>query len=105
MSDDVKPVEDWVFVRKEGSWSEQDHAGSSVLLLVEDEPAVEVGTVLSVGPGEHRKTARIEMEVSPGDRVIFRAFSGTDYGSIGEKDHVFLKLGEVLARVVDDSTA
>jgi co-chaperonin GroES (HSP10) len=84
----VEPTGDLVYVRRDGPW----YRGGSVavaagLEVVEDEPPLEIGAVLAVGPGRwvpatkgSHTLVRVPIDVKAGDRVLFSRYAGTDDG-------------------------
>ena len=56
------------------------------------------GEVLAVGPGRMEKGARIPMEVTAGDQVIYGKYSGTPY-QVGEDELIIIKASDILARI------
>jgi len=104
MEKDVRPLGDSIYVRRDGSWNElQQNSG---LIVVEDRPDLEVGTVLAVGPGKWvtkkgREPVRVPMEVKEGDKVLFNRYAGVDYEIGLDTQHTVMKQEEVL--VVLDS--
>jgi co-chaperonin GroES (HSP10) len=88
---DVKAaVGDHLVVRRDGSFMEA--ASTSGIIIVEDRPQIEVGTVLATGPHT--------VDVEAGDRVIYDRYAGEDVYD-HETDWVVLAPHEVLAKVVE----
>jgi chaperonin GroES len=99
----VKPLEDRIYVRREGGWSEE----TSDLIVVEDKPPLEVGLVEAVGPGRWQRVKkgshmmeRVPMEIEVGDRVLFDRYAGMDVEVGLDDTHTLLRQDEVLA-VID----
>jgi co-chaperonin GroES (HSP10) len=93
----VHPREDKVFVKREGSYTKGET--DSGLIIYEDRPELEIGTVLAVGPGLWQRVgpgfgeyARVQPDVAEGDRVIFKRYAGVDVGD----DYLILLPGEIL---------
>jgi chaperonin GroES len=56
------------------------------------------GEILAVGPGRMEKGARIQMEVKPGDQVIYGKYSGTPY-QVGDDELIIIKASDILAKI------
>jgi co-chaperonin GroES (HSP10) len=80
-------VGDQIVVRRDGSFMES----TGGIIVVEDRPQIEVGTVLAVGPRTY--------DVEVGDRVIYDRYAGEDVFD-HETDWVVLKPHEALAKVL-----
>jgi co-chaperonin GroES (HSP10) len=93
MTVQVYPTGNRLYVRRGGSATQS----AADLILVEDRPQIEIGTVEAVGPGEWQSGGRVPVGVSPGARVLFDRYAGSDHG----EDHVFLSPSEVLAVLPD----
>ena len=57
------------------------------------------GEVVAVGPGRVADDgARIPMELSKGDRVIYSKFAGTEYKD-GDDEYLILRESDILAKI------
>jgi len=83
----ARAVGDRIVVRRDGEFSGQ----TSALVVVEDKPPVEVGTVIAIGPDAR--------DVRRGDRVIYTRYAGRDIWNHQGVDWVVLEPHEALAKV------
>ena len=56
------------------------------------------GDVIAAGPGRFERGARIKMDVSVGDRVVYGKYSGTPY-QLGSDELVIIKATDILAKI------
>ncbi|MBE0481756.1 MAG: co-chaperone GroES [Dehalococcoidia bacterium] len=91
----LEPLGDRMIVRP--VQKEQVTKGGIVLPDTAKEKPQE-GEVLAVGPGRLTEDGkRLEMEVKPGDRVIYAKYAGTEI-KIDDEELLILRDGDVLAR-------
>ena len=95
----MQPTEDRVYVTRLHGWTEEQE---SVLVVIEDQPKLEVGLVEAVGPGRWQRVKkstpfRVPMEVKVGDRVLFDRYAGTDVEAGLDTKHTILEQREILA--------
>jgi chaperonin GroES len=89
----IKPLEDRIVVQP--SDAEQTTASGLVIPDTAKEKPQE-GTVLAVGPGRFEDGARVPLDVSVGDTVIYSKYGGTEVKHNGE-DYLVLSARDVLA--------
>jgi chaperonin GroES len=89
----LKPLEDRIVVRPvEGE--ETTVSGIVIPDTAKEKP--QEGEVLAVGPGRFEEGARVPLDVSVGDRVIYSKYGGTEVVVDGE-DLLILSARDVLA--------
>ena len=92
----VKPLADRVVVKPldEG---EQMRGGLYIPDTAKEKPSQ--GEIVAVGPGKMSdEGARLEMDVSVGDKVLYGKYSGTDVTLEG-KEYLILRESDILAIV------
>ncbi len=88
----IKPLNDNVLLEKLPS---EKKVGS--IILTKEEKSANVATVIAVGPGALDKEGkRAPLSVKPGQRAIYREYSGTDYEEEGRK-YILLREEDILA--------
>jgi chaperonin GroES len=91
----IKPLEDRIVVSVQDS--EQTTASGIVIPDTAKEKPQE-GLVIAVGPGRFEDGARVPMDVSEGDTVIFSKYGGTEV-KYGADEYLILSARDVLAIV------
>lgn len=92
----VKPLADRVVVKPLDE-AEQMRGGLYIPDTAKEKPSQ--GEVVAVGPGKiSEEGARLEMDVSVGDRVLYGKYSGTDVTLEGE-EYLILRESDILAIV------
>jgi chaperonin GroES len=91
----IKPLEDRIVVQP--SDAEQTTASGLVIPETAKEKPQE-GSVLAVGPGRFEDGARVPLDVSVGDTVIYSKYGGTEIKYNGE-EYLVLSARDVLAIV------
>ena len=56
------------------------------------------GEVIAVGPGRMDKGARVPMDLSVGDKVIYGKYSGTPF-QLGDDEVIIIKASDILAKI------
>mgnify|MGYP001483487371 FL=1 len=93
---EVKPLADRVVVQPLDE-SEQMRGGLYIPDTAKEKPSQ--GEVVAVGPGKiSDEGARLEMDVSVGDKVLYGKYSGTDVTLDGE-EYLILRESDILAIV------
>ncbi len=93
---EVKPLADRVVV-KPLEEAEQMRGGLYIPDTAKEKPSQ--GEVVAVGPGKMSdEGARLEMDVSVGDKVLYGKYSGTDVTMDGE-EYLILRESDILAIV------
>ena len=91
----IKPLEDRIVVTVEES--EQTTASGIVIPDTAKEKPQE-GVVIAVGPGRFEDGARVPLDISEGDTVIFSKYGGTEV-KYGADEYLILSARDVLAVV------
>ena len=95
-ADRIKPLADRVVV-KALEEAEQMRGGLYIPDTAKEKP--QEGEVVAVGPGKlSDEGARIPMEVSAGDRVLYGKYSGTEV-TVDGNEYLILREGDILAVV------
>lgn len=92
----IKPLHDYVLLEKV---KEEEKTESGIILTTKeakDEPSH--GVVIAVGPGKMEDGKVTPIEVSAGDRVIYKKYSGTEIKE-DKKDYLLIKAEDILAVV------
>ena len=93
---EVKPLADRVVVKPLDE-SEQMRGGLYIPDTAKEKPSQ--GEIVAVGPGKiSDEGARLEMDVSVGDKVLYGKYSGTDVTLDGE-EYLILRESDILAIV------
>ncbi len=90
----LQPLGDRVVVEREGS---EEKTSGDILLpdTAKDKPAR--GTVVSVGEGRMLEDgSRSQLQVKPGDRVIFSSYAGETF-KVGEQELLLMREDDILA--------
>ena len=91
----IQPLEDRIVVTVQDS--EQTTASGIVIPDTAKEKPQE-GLVIAVGPGRFEDGARVPMDVSEGDTIIFSKYGGTEV-KFGADEYLILSARDVLAIV------
>ena len=91
----IKPLEDRIVISVLDS--EQTTASGIVIPDTAKEKPQE-GTVIAVGPGRFEDGARVPLDISEGDTVIFSKYGGTEV-KYGADEYLILSARDVLAIV------
>ena len=89
------PLEDRIVVK--ASEGEQTTSSGIVIPDTAKEKPQE-GEVVAVGPGRFEDGARVPLDVSVGDKVIYSKYGGTDV-KVGGEEYLILSARDVLAIV------
>ena len=93
---EVKPLADRVVVQPLDE-SKQMRGGLYIPDTAKEKPSQ--GEIVAVGPGKiSDEGARLEMDVSVGDKVLYGKYSGTDVTLDGE-EYLILRESDILAIV------
>jgi len=92
----VKPLSDRVVVQPLED-AEQMRGGLYIPDTAKEKPSQ--GEVVAVGPGKVSDDgARLDMDVSVGDKVLYGKYSGTDV-TLGGEEYLILRESDILAIV------
>jgi len=95
----IKPLEDRIVI----SVNEAETTTASGLVIpdtAKEKP--QEGTVLAVGPGRFEDGARVPLDISVGDIVVYSKYGGTEITVDGE-DVLILTSRDILAKVAASS--
>ena len=95
MSVSIKPLEDRIVVKPLDA--EQTTASGLVIPDTAKEKPQE-GEVIAVGPGRFEDGARVPLDISEGDTVIFSKYGGTEV-KYGGEEYLVLSARDLLAVV------
>jgi len=91
----IKPLEDRVVIMPSEE-SESMRGGLYIPDTAKEKPTQ--GEVIAVGPGRMDKGARVPMELSVGDKVIYGKYSGTPF-QLGDDEVIIIKASDILAKI------
>ena len=89
----LKPLEDRIVV-KPGEGEETTVSGIVIPDTAKEKP--QEGEVVAVGPGRYEDGARVPLDVSIGDKVLYSKYGGTEV-KVGGEDYLVLSARDVLA--------
>ena len=92
----LKPLGDRVIVK---AVEQEEVTASGIVLPDTAKEKPQRGTVLAVGEGRWIDGARVALEVSEGDEVIYSKYGGTEIKVDGE-DLLILRESDILAKAV-----
>ncbi len=92
----VKPLGDRVVILPKEE-SEEMRGGLYIPDTAKEKP--QQGTIVAVGPGRFEKGARVPMELSEGQTVLYGKYSGTEV-TLDNEQYLIVKESDVLA-VID----
>ncbi|MBR4455314.1 MAG: co-chaperone GroES [Solobacterium sp.] len=92
----LKPLHDYVVLEKV---KEEVKTKSGILLTTgEAKDAPSTGLVIAVGPGKYDDGKLVEINLSEGQKVIYKKYSGTEV-TIDKKDYLLISAEDILAIV------
>jgi len=91
----IKPLEDRVVIMPSDE-AENMRGGLYIPDTAKEKPTQ--GEVIAVGPGRMDKGARVPMELSVGDKVIYGKYSGTPF-QLGDDEVIIIKASDILAKI------
>lgn len=90
----IRPLHDYVLLEKV---KEEEKTESGIILTTKEakeEPSH--GIVVAVGPGRLEDGKLVPIDVKPGDRIIYKKYSGTEVKE-DKNDCLLIKADDVLA--------
>jgi chaperonin GroES len=91
----IRPLEDKVVL--ELPKAEEKTSSSGLIIASTSEEKPQEGIVVAVGPGAtFADGTKMELQVSPGDKVIFSKYQGTEINHLG-KDYLILAYRDIFA--------
>jgi len=91
----LKPLEDRVVIMPSDE-AESMRGGLYIPDTAKEKPTQ--GEVIAVGPGRMDKGARVPMDLSVGDKVIYGKYSGTPF-QLGDDEVIIIKASDILAKI------
>lgn len=91
----IKPLGDRVVIKR---LEAEETTKSGIVLTGAAKEKPQEAVVVAVGPGGYEDGKKIEMEVKPGDRVLFSKYSGTDVKYENE-ELIIVRQSDILAIV------
>ncbi len=91
----IRPLADRVVLRPMKE-TEQQRGGLFIPATVKEKP--QQGDVVAVGPGRYEKGARVPMELSAGQTVLYDRYSGSEV-TLDNEQYLIIEESEVLAIV------
>jgi chaperonin GroES len=85
----VKPLSDRVLVKLE---EKETKTSGGIIIPDTAQEKTQIGKVVAVGPGDDKVT----VTVSPGQRVMYDKYAGTQVKIDGE-EHLILKMSDIVA--------
>ena len=89
----IKPLEDRIVVQANDA---EEMTASGIVIPDTAKEKPQEGTVIAVGPGRFEDGARVPLDVSVGDTVIYSKYGGTEV-KYGGDDYLVLSARDVLA--------
>ena len=92
----IRPLNDRILVKR---LEEEEKTAGGIIIpdSAKEKPAE--GEIIAVGPGKLNDHGdRVEMDVKPGDRVLFSKYGGTDVKIEGE-DYLIMREDDILGVV------
>jgi chaperonin GroES len=94
----LKPLHDYVVLEKV---KEEVKTKSGILLTTgEAKDAPSMGMVVAVGPGKMDDGVLVKIDLTEGQKVIYKKYSGTEV-TIDKKEYLLISAGDILAVVTD----
>ena len=91
----IKPLGDRIVIQK---LQAMETTKSGIILTGSAKESPEEAKVVAVGPGKTINGIKVEMEVKPGDKVLYSKYIGTEV-KISDKQYIILKQDDILAIV------
>lgn len=91
----IKPLYDNVVLK---TIKYQESTKSGLILTTEEKDHPSIGEVIAVGPGRYEDGNTVPLNVSVGDKVIFKQYSTTEI-SLNDASYLLLKETDILAKI------
>ena len=92
----IHPMGDRVVIRPV---DEPDVSSGGIILPDTAKERPQEGEVLAAGPGRVLNSGkRVEMELNPGDKVIYSKYAGTEV-SVEDEELLIMNSGDILAKI------
>jgi chaperonin GroES len=91
----LKPLGDRVVLQQQ---EPEEKTQSGIILPDSAKEKPQAAIVVAVGPGKEENGAKVPMQVSVGDKVIYSKYSGTEV-TMGDEDYVIVSQNDIIAIV------
>lgn len=91
----LKPLGNRVVLKQQET---EEKTQSGILLPDSAKEKSQIAVVIAAGPGEEKDGKREEMQVKPGDKVIYSQYSGTSV-KLEEEEYVIVSQNDIIALV------
>ena len=91
----LKPLGDRVVLKQQEA---EEKTKSGIILPDSAKEKPQAAVVVSVGPGTEKNGKKTEMQVKPGDKVIYSRYAGTEV-KLGDDEYLLVKQSDILAIV------
>ena len=91
----LKPLGDRVILQEQEA---EEKTQSGIILPDSAKEKPQAAVVVAVGPGTDKNGKKVEMQVKPGDKVIYSQYSGTDV-KIEEEKYIIVNQSDIIAIV------
>ena len=93
----LKPLGNRVILKEQEA---EEKTESGIILPDSAKEKSQAAVVVAVGPGTEKDGKKVEMQVKPGDKVIYSQYSGTDVKLEDEK-YIIVSQDDIIAIVED----
>lgn len=93
----LKPLGDRVILKQQEA---EEKTQSGIILPDSAKEKPQTAVVVAVGPGTESDGKKVEMQVKPGDKVIYSQYSGTNV-KLEEKEFIIVSQKDIAAIVED----
>ena len=91
----LKPLGDRVVLKQQEA---EEKTKSGIILPDSAKEKPQAAVVVSVGPGTEKNGKKTEMQVKPGDKVIYSHYSGTEV-NLEEEEYIIVSQDDSIAVV------
>ena len=91
----LKPLGDRVVLKQQEA---EEKTKSGIILPDSAKEKPQAAVVVSVGPGTEKNDKKTEMQVKPGDKVIYSHYSGTEV-NLEEEEYIIVSQDDIIAVV------
>lgn len=91
----LKPLGNRVILKQQEA---EEKTQSGIILPDSAKEKPQAAVVIAVGPGTENDGKKTEMQVKPGDKVIYSQYSGTDV-KLEEEEYIIVSQNDIIAIV------